>query len=247
MLHQGMSKTLLVVTAHPDDESMGPGGTIARCAAEGVRVVLVCATRGEAGKAGDPPVCAREELPRVREAELRAAAAVLGIAEIHFLGYMDGRLAEADEAEAAAAVAVHMAAAGAGVVVTFPPGGISGHPDHQAISRVTERAFHQARQAGRGLPERLYYWTLRPALMRDVFRREPVHPLDAAVTAEIDVTGFVETKIAAVRHHRTQHLSWERVFRGFPPQIRRTLGRETFYRAFPPADPAVRVEDSLWG
>lgn len=248
-----LPRTLLVATAHPDDESMGPGGTIARYAAEGARVVLVCATRGEAGKPGDPPLCSRDELPRVRTAELRQAAAVLGIAEVHCLGYPDGCLAEADETEAAAAVASHILAAGAEVVVTLPPGGISGHRDHRAICRFTELAFHQARQAGRGRPERLYYWTLRPERFGPGFDLAPVHPLDRAVTAEIDVAAFVETKIAAIRCHRTQHLSWERVFRGFPADVRQALGRETFYRAFPPVGPVAAapapdtaVEDSLW-
>src|SRR5215207_2399139 len=84
--------TLLAVFAHPDDESYVCGGTLARYAAAGVRVVLLCATRGEAGEIADPALAARDELPAMREAELRAAAERLGIVEIHLLDYQDGTL-----------------------------------------------------------------------------------------------------------------------------------------------------------
>ena len=76
-----MARTLLFVFAHPDDETFLTGGVASKYTDEGVRVVLASATRGESGKVGDPPVCSREELPAVREEELRRAAAILGIAE----------------------------------------------------------------------------------------------------------------------------------------------------------------------
>ena len=82
---------LLAVLAHPDDESLGFGGTLAKYAAEGIETYLVTATRGERGRfgslgeGGDPV-----EVGRVREAELRAAAAVLGIREVSVLGFPDG-------------------------------------------------------------------------------------------------------------------------------------------------------------
>src|SRR5581483_4455027 len=84
--------TLLAVFAHPDDESYLCGGTLARYAAAGVRVVLACATRGEAGEIADLGLASADTLATVREAELRAAAAPLGVAEIHLLDYRDGTL-----------------------------------------------------------------------------------------------------------------------------------------------------------
>lgn len=231
--------TLLAVTAHPDDESFGPGGTLARCAARGVRVVLLCATRGEAGKAGDPPLCTREELPRVREAELRRAAAVLGIAEVRFLDYVDGRVDRVDAGEAVERIARHMEELGPETVLTLPPGGVSGHPDHRAVSRFATRAFFLARRRrGDGLPGALYYWTLAAERIRDITGTAPFHPLDAARTAVVDVTASLDRKIEAVACHRTQHLSVERVFRGFPPEVRAVLSRESFYRYYPPHGPA---------
>src|SRR6185436_15688698 len=92
---------LMCVLAHPDDESLGMGGTLAKYAKEGVETYLVTATRGERGRFGDavvrPPL---EVVGKVREAELRAAGRELGIREIHFLDYIDGDLDRADPKEA---------------------------------------------------------------------------------------------------------------------------------------------------
>lgn len=239
-----MPGTLLAVTAHPDDESMMLGGTLARYAAEGVRVILVCATRGDAGKAGDPPICSREELPRVREAELRRAAAELGLAAVRVLDYPDGRLQEADEVEIVPLLARFITEFDAEVVATFPPGGLSGHRDHRAISRFTERAFHLARRAGD--LRRLYFWTLHPKQWELFLGGKPHHPLDVAVTASIDVAAYVDRKIAAIKCHRSQHLSWERVYRGFPDEVRKLMRRETFYRVHPPFTADGQPEEGLF-
>lgn len=239
---------LLVVTAHPDDESFGPGGTIARCAEEGARVVLLCATRGEAGKAGDPPLCSREELPRVREEELRRAAKVLGIAEVRFLGYLDGGVSGVPEGEAVGRIARCMEELRPAAVLTMPPGGVSGHADHQAISRFATLAFFETRcRLGGKAPAALYYWTVPAERIRDIRGDGPVHPLDAAHTAEIDVAGTLDRKIAAVRCHRTQEYSIDRVFHGFPPEVRAALRTEYFYRYYPPHSPGDPPEASLLG
>src|SRR5258708_16353864 len=84
---------IVTVGAHPDDESAFAGGTLARFAANGDDVTIVCATRGEGGEAGDPPLCSIDELGAVRERELRCAAAALGAREVIFLGFIDPRIA----------------------------------------------------------------------------------------------------------------------------------------------------------
>ena len=132
---------LLAVLAHPDDESLGFGGTLAKYAAEGVETYLVTATRGERGrfgslgKGGDPA-----EVGRVREAELRAAAAVLGIREVSILGYPDGAVDQVEATTAIRAVVSHIRRIRPDVVVTFGPEGAYGHPDHIAISQFTTAA-----------------------------------------------------------------------------------------------------------
>ena len=133
--------TLLAVFAHPDDESYLCGGTLARYAAAGVRVVLVCATRGEAGEIADPALATADTLPTVREAELRAAAALLGIADVHRLDFRDGTLMDVPFLDGVEQVHALMAAARPTVVLTFGPEGVYGHPDHVAVHRWTKEAF----------------------------------------------------------------------------------------------------------
>ena len=86
---------ILLILAHPDDESFFAAGLARRHVERGAKVALVTATRGDAGQVGDPPLCDRDALPALREAELREAADILGISEVHLLDYQDTRLAEA--------------------------------------------------------------------------------------------------------------------------------------------------------
>jgi N-acetyl-1-D-myo-inositol-2-amino-2-deoxy-alpha-D-glucopyranoside deacetylase len=139
--------TLLAVFAHPDDESYLCGGTLARCAAAGARVVLICATRGEAGEIADPALATPDTLPAVREAELRAAAALLGVAEVHLLDCRDGTLLDVPFLDGVARVAALMAAVQPTAVLTFGPEGVYGHPDHVAVHRWTKEAFLYGGQA----------------------------------------------------------------------------------------------------
>ena len=149
-------RTLLAVLAHPDDESFGIGGTLAKYAAEGVHVVLACATMGEAGEIKDPGMGTEEQLAEIRERELRCACDVLGISELHLLGYRDSGMAgtpdnddpralvQADPAEVVGKIVRVMRQVRPQVVVTFEEGGGYGHPDHMAIHRHTVAAFHAA-------------------------------------------------------------------------------------------------------
>jgi len=147
-------RTLMAVFAHPDDESFGIGGTLARYSAEpGVRVVLVCATRGEAGEISDPRLAVAERLGEVREAELRCAGKALGIDDIHFLGYRDSgmagtpenrhpqALAMADFEEGVGRIVAHIRRERPDVLVTFDENGGYGHPDHIAIHHMARAAF----------------------------------------------------------------------------------------------------------
>ena len=98
----GDTPALLAIFAHPDDETFRPGGTLALLARRGVGVHVLTATRGQAGSCGDPPLCSQEDLPAVRERELRCACAALGLEPPRLLDYLDGRLAEATPEEIAA-------------------------------------------------------------------------------------------------------------------------------------------------
>src|SRR5579872_7175175 len=140
---------LMAVLAHPDDETLGFGGVLARYAAAGVETFLVTATLGERGRyfghaPGTPEHPGPDALATLREQELRAAAAVLGIREITLLGYADGRVAEAPPREAAAAIGRELRRVRPDVVVTFGPDGAYGHPDHIAISQLATAAAASA-------------------------------------------------------------------------------------------------------
>jgi len=151
-----MRDTLLAVFAHPDDEVFGTGGTLAKYAAEGKRVVLACATRGEVGEISDPALATPETLGAVREAELRCACSRLGIEELHFLGYRDSGMEgtpqnddplsyhRADPDAAVRQLVEVIRRLKPRVVVTFEPGGGYGHPDHIAVSRHATSAFDLA-------------------------------------------------------------------------------------------------------
>lgn len=132
---------LMAILAHPDDESLGLGGTLAKYAAEGLETYLVCATRGERGRFGNAEVRpAPGEVGRVREAELRAAARELEIKEVHFLDYIDKDLDQADPDEVIGRIVAHLRRVKPQVVVTFGPDGGYGHPDHIAISQFAAAA-----------------------------------------------------------------------------------------------------------
>src|SRR6478609_11088012 len=143
---------LMAVLAHPDDESLGTGGTLAKYAAEGIETFLVTATRGERGRfgrAGDRPGV--DVVGRVRETELMAAAKELGVHEVTLLGYPDGALDSVDPAAAQAVIAGHLRRIRPQVVVTFGPEGAYGHPDHIAISQLTTAAIVCAADPSFGL------------------------------------------------------------------------------------------------
>ena len=134
---------LLVVVAHPDDETFATGATVARYASAGT--ALVCATRGEAGRVTAMPGASREEVGRAREAELRAAARVLGLGDVEILGHPDGGLAQVDTDVLVGDLVRAMRRHRPRVVVTFgPEGAATGHRDHRAVSRAVTAAWFLA-------------------------------------------------------------------------------------------------------
>ena len=133
---------LLAVFAHPDDESMGMGGTLAKYSAEGVDTHLVCASRGEVGWFGpEEQNPGPERLGQLREKELSNAVHELGMKSLHFLNYIDGSVDKADHAEAIGRIVTHIRRIKPQVMVTFPPDGNYGHPDHIAVGQFTSAAI----------------------------------------------------------------------------------------------------------
>ncbi|HCG28861.1 MAG TPA: PIG-L family deacetylase [Thermomicrobiales bacterium] len=191
--------TLLAIFAHPDDEAFGCGGALARHAAAGHRVVLVCATRGELGEISDPALATPETLGEVREQELRCAAAALGISELIFLDYRDSGMAGTEGNTDPRAFAAQPADAVVrklvevirrerpGAILTFEPGGGYGHPDHIAAHHHTMAALSAAgtttyaRELGAPWRTPLTWWSVLP---RSAFRALR----DAMSSAGLDTT-----------------------------------------------------------
>jgi LmbE family N-acetylglucosaminyl deacetylase len=120
---------LLAVFAHPDDESMGLGGTLAKYAAEGVETYLVCASRGEKGWSGpEEQNPGPERLGQTRTPELEHAVKELGMRELYFLNYIDGHVDKVNHDEAIGKIVTHIRRIQPQVIVTFPPDGNYGHP-----------------------------------------------------------------------------------------------------------------------
>ncbi|MBC7878342.1 MAG: PIG-L family deacetylase [Anaerolineales bacterium] len=136
------SLKLLAVFAHPDDESMGMGGTLAKYSAEGVDTHLICASRGERGWFGpEEQNPGPERLGQIRTQELENAVKELGMKGLYFLDYIDGDVDQADHADAISKIVTHIRGIKPQVIVTFPPDGNYGHPDHIAIGQFTSAAI----------------------------------------------------------------------------------------------------------
>src|SRR5262249_32940886 len=134
-----MARSILFVFAHPDDESHWGSGVAARCHDEGVRTALVTATRGGLGATGG--LCSKEELPQIREQELKEAARVLNFDAFEILSYNDKELATAQPDEIRRPLVATLRRERPAVVVTFDPNGFNLHADHVAISRFTSDAI----------------------------------------------------------------------------------------------------------
>lgn len=190
---------LLAVFAHPDDEVSRCGGTLALLAKHGVSVQVLTATRGQAGSCGNPPLCTPDELPSVRECELRCACAVLGIHPPILLDYQDGHLSEVDPEKIVSEILNAVHDAHPQLILTYGPDGVSGHPDHIAIGRFATEAFHRAGEVA------ALYTLVVPRSLVETLGMTQIHGVpDEAITLTVDVSAIWEIKMSAILCHRTQ-------------------------------------------
>ncbi len=191
-------KTILVIFAHPDDESHGPGGTLAKYAAEGVNVHYLCATRGEAGTVDNRFLKNGCSIAELRTAELGQAAAELGLANVSFLGYRDSgmegapdnlhpeSLCTASIEAVAERIAEHLCRLRPDAVITHDQYGWYGHPDHIKCHRATLRAYEMLYGIRCGTAEsgdvsnapRLYVSSFSKSLLKIIARLMPLFGRD---------------------------------------------------------------------
>ena len=192
-----MTKTLLAVLAHPDDESFGLGGTLALYSSKGYDVYYVCATRGEAGTVDEEHLKGFKDTAEMRTAELMKAAKALGLKEVFFLGYRDSGMPgtepnqhpdaqiNAPIDEVAGRVVKYIRDLKPEVVLTFDPIGGYKHPDHIHIHKATVLAFENSDNASfhpeAGAPfkaKALYYQVFPKGLLKAAVRLMPLFGKD---------------------------------------------------------------------
>lgn len=244
---------LLAIVPHPDDEAYSMGGTLALAARQGADVYVLCATRGEGGQSSDPALSTPDGIAAIRAEEMHAACRALGVQPPRFLDFRDGGLADVHLPEAVGEIVRAIRAVRPQVVISFGQDGVYGHPDHVALHKLVMPAF---RSAGGGTrfpdeeygpswaPERLL-WTAYPrglfrpqwehmlhsehaAMMRQLDPdRLGVDPSEFAVS--VDISGVAQTKLEAIRCHRTQLPDGDPI-RLFPGGIVRLLLGVEYYQ-----------------
>lgn len=205
-----MSLDLVAFFAHPDDETMLCGGTLALLASRGVRVHLLIATRGEGGEMGEPPLCEREALGAVREEELRCAANALGAASLTLMDYIDPTVgpdntlfAFTEDIEALSEKVVReLRRWNAAALLSHGVNGEYGHPAHKVIYQAAKAAVEQM------APDQPLFYTVQ-----GLFPSHP-HPWlansDAPAHMVLDIDAALQEKTRAALCHRTQHALFTR-------------------------------------
>jgi LmbE family N-acetylglucosaminyl deacetylase len=251
--------TLVTFHAHPDDEAIATGGTMAKAAADGHRVVLVVATKGEKAGEGHDVLEPGEELWQRRVDETHKAAEILGVARVEFLGYVDSGMAgadtndapgsfwSADVEEAAGRLAAILQEEGADVLTIYDDNGGYGHPDHIQVHRVGARAGELA-----GTP-RVYEATInRDHIIRGFkelagtgvevpdFEADPSFGVtEDRITAAVDVSDYLDAKRRAMAAHASQ-IGEQSFFLVMPLEMfAYGFGTEWYIRHAPPPDGAM--------
>jgi LmbE family N-acetylglucosaminyl deacetylase len=187
------------IYAHPDDETFMSGCLIRQLANDGAKPVLLLATSGDAGyKNGDYDYSTREELAIIRDEEMVEAAAILGLDAVEQLGYPDGRLKEADMKMLASQIVDFANLHSAMTLITFPPDGMNGHPDHVAISLATTMAY----QSGKCSTVRSLYYSLSAAMADEGIKSD----------LSVDTRKHWKVKAAALRAHDSQKYAIAKYF-----------------------------------
>jgi LmbE family N-acetylglucosaminyl deacetylase len=258
---------LMCVLAHPDDESLGMGGALAKYAAEGVETYVLTATKGERGRSGSKEPLTLEAVGHLRDAELRAAACVLGVREVSLLGYCDGELDQANPTEAIGKIVAQLRRVKPQVVLTFAPDGAYGHPDHIAVCQFTTAAVICAADGDYQHPDdptphrvsKLYYlawcadkWAAYQAALRklvvmvDGLDRQATPWPDWAVTTRIETSTFVAQVWRAISCHQSQMAIYRQLSDLSAEHHRSLWGSQEFYRAMSLVNGGRRLETDLF-
>jgi len=232
-------RSILVIGAHPDDETMLMGGTIALLTSQGNPVHLLTATRGEGGELGEPPLSSRDDLGEVREYELRCAAEQLGIASLNFMGYQDPVVGpddmlfpfEADYATLVNQVYDAIRQTDAEVVISHGTDGEYGHPAHQLLHRAVFDAVQNSSTS-----PLFYSFAANISTIED-----RLWNVSDSAHLILDVRPWLDAKEAAALCHETQRALFKR--RTEAETVREVLRTiESFHRHLPHIDDGIPTD-----
>jgi LmbE family N-acetylglucosaminyl deacetylase len=225
---------LLLVMAHPDDESMGAGGLVLRHTRAGIPTHLICATYGEAGWMGKPPGAKEVDLPEIRARELEEAAAALALSGVELWDYPDGGLARSDQKEITERVWEQITRLRPRAVVGWGPDGAYGHPDHIAMGACTDAAVAAMTEGDRpglyhiAVDQALadfYAEAMRTTGSADGLPLQPQPNVDLIIELDADE---VMMKRRAIDCHQSQLEDWRIALRDHPHLMQMGYGREPY-------------------
>jgi LmbE family N-acetylglucosaminyl deacetylase len=259
--------TLMIVHAHPDDECISTGGIITKYSEEGVRVVLVTATRGEEGEIVVPELDlpqVRAQFGRFRTAELEEAAIILGVTNLEILGYRDSGMAgtesnnhpdcmhQADPDEVTGRLVKLVRHYKPQVLISYNEFGGYGHPDHIACHKATVAAFDTCspRKAVLSAWERMKELGMQTPLDNPNFDINRFTVPDQEATTKIDISDYLQHKASAMYVHRSQILP-ERFMLGVPVELRKEFFSHEYFslvksRLAAPTYAEGQVEEDLF-
>ena len=225
---------LLLVMAHPDDESMGAGGLVLRHTRAGIPTHLICATYGEAGWMGKPPGAKEVDLAEIRARELEEAATALAISGVELWDYPDGGLARSDRKEITERVWEQITKVRPRAVVGWGPDGGYGHPDHIAMGAATDAAVAAMTEGDRpalyhiAVDKELagfYEEAMRLTSSANGLPLQPQESVDLVIELDADE---VMMKLRAIECHQSQLEDWRIALRDHPHLMQRGYGREPY-------------------
>jgi LmbE family N-acetylglucosaminyl deacetylase len=194
---------ILAIFAHPDDESYGPGGTLAHATGTGHIVSLLTLTHGESGSMGISKSLSAEELAKRRRNELRCAAEKLGIQHLQIHNLSDKQLQDTPDHHGITIIMQEIKRFKPDIIITFHENAISGHPDHLVVTNWTFNTIKTIPN-----PPKLFFYGLNQEQTSIVTFRKLIPIENEEITHIIDVENFVSDKIAAIECHKTQISLW---------------------------------------
>src|ERR1700693_181604 len=225
---------VLVVMAHPDDESMGCGGLILRHPRAGIPAPLICATRGETGWSGKPLGARKEDLAQIRTQALEEAAAALAISGVELWDYPDGGVSKCDPQEITQRIWEQITKLRPKAVVGWGPDGVYGHPDHIAVGACTDVAVTSMAEGDRPALYHLAVDQQVADFYKEALRlADDDHQLPLVVKDHCDPTfelgsDEVMMKLRAIDCHQSQLEEWRITIRDHPRLMQEGYGHEPY-------------------